>query len=319
MPLKFIAKELNLSVSTVSRALQNSQNGISTKTKKRVREFAQSIDFIPNINASNLRKRTSNLIGVIVPTISNNFYESFLAALENKARENGHTLMILQSNNDLSIEKENVKILNQNNIAYLFVCLAVDDKDLTHFDKLIKQAIPVIFFDKIPFSNDYKKISISDKKATELACQELIRKNPKSILGIFGNLDYSISKIRVESFNNYLKINAPKIQFFNEIALNSEQAFQSMEKYFGKIDSVFCMTDEILIGVMKFIQINKIKYPTDIKIIALSNGFIPNLYFPSISYIETSGYKLGEKSFSLVQSDEKSVTIEPIFVAGNSL
>lgn len=322
MSLKYIATQLNVSISTVSRALQQKQNGISTKTKLKIREFAKSIDFTPNINASNLRTKTSNLIGIIVPTISNNFYESFLSALEENARKNGYSVMILQSNNQLDIEIENIKLLKQNNIAYLFVCLSHNVSNLTHYDNLIKQNIPVIFFDKVPMENQYKKISISDEASTIMACKALLHVSKKNIVGIFGNKNYSITKNRENSFCNFFKQNAPYLNMGIEHAENSESAFICLQKIWtnNKPDAIFCMTDEILIGVMKFIKSNNIKYPKQVKIIALSNGFIPNLYFPSISYIETSGYEMGKQAFSLISNtNNNTVLIEPVFKLGNSL
>ena len=322
MSLKYIAEQLNVSISTVSRALQQKQNGISTKTKLKIREFAKSIDFTPNINASNLRTKTSNLIGVIVPTISNNFYESFLSALEENARKNGYSVMILQSNNQVENEIENIKLLKQNNIAYLFVCLSQHVTNLTHFDNLIKQNIPVIFFDKVPMENQYKKISISDEASTIMACEALLKVSKKNIVGIFGNKNYSITKNRENSFKKFFEHNAPNIHIHIEHADNTEAAFNCVQKLWinNKPDSIFCMTDEILIGVMKFIQSNNIKYPKQVKIITLSNGFIPSLYFPSISYIETSGYEMGKQAFSLISNtNNHHVLIQPIFKSGNSL
>ena len=133
--LKKISEGLGLSISTISRALKNHPD-ISEKTKKRVIELANTLDYEPNINAINLRSSNSKLFGLIIPSISNLFYNSFTSSVEEDCRRNGYTLMILQSGDDPEIEISNLKLFRQNRITGLFICLSPDTLNIEPFLKL---------------------------------------------------------------------------------------------------------------------------------------------------------------------------------------
>ena len=117
--LKKISTQLNLSISTVSRALKNHPD-ISENTKRKVKELAALMEYEPNTYAVNLRTNVSRIFGLIVPVISNLFYESFISAVEEDARKLGYSLMILQSGNDSMIEIENLKLCKQTRVAGIF-------------------------------------------------------------------------------------------------------------------------------------------------------------------------------------------------------
>jgi LacI family transcriptional regulator len=121
---------------------------------------------------------------------------------------------------------------------------------------------------------------------------------------------------------------APKIHCTFAHANSSKEAEELMKKYAAKthkIDTVFCMTDEILIGVMKTIQALQFKVPTDMGVISISNGFIPNLYYPTISYVETSGYELGKLAFVQMMANmqggktQSELTVDAKFIEGGSM
>ena len=296
--LKRIAEVLALSISTVSRALKNHPD-ISSGTKKRVHELAAFLDYEPNINAINLRAKNNRVLGLIVPTISGFFYDSFISAVEEECRANDYTLMILQSGNDPLTEINNLSICRQNRISGLFICLSTHTSGMTAFDKFKEANIPLVFFDKVPDGNGYNKVCIADREAATLAAKLLLQKNKKNILSIFGNISLSITRSRLQAFN---LIVASKKGAINNIehCNSSDEAKKITDSYFVKQqcpDAVFCMSDEILIGVMKSLNELKIEIPAKTSVLALSNGFLPKLYSPEITYIETSGYKLGKLAF----------------------
>jgi LacI family transcriptional regulator len=120
--LKLLAQQLQLSISTVSRALKDHPD-ISASTKAKVNALAQSLDYEPNAYAIQLRTQNSKILGVIVPAISNLFYDSFIAAVEEESRNNGYALMILQSSHNPENELDNLKIFRQNRVSGVFACL----------------------------------------------------------------------------------------------------------------------------------------------------------------------------------------------------
>jgi LacI family transcriptional regulator len=296
--LKRISEVLGLSISTVSRALKNHPD-ISENTKKRVHELADTLDYEPNINAISLRSKTNRVFGLIVPTISGFFYDSFISAVEQECRNNAYSLMILQSGNDAETEKNSLRICKQNRISGLFVCLSTQTTSIEAFDKFKEADIPLVFFDKVPDGN-YNKICVDDEHAAKLAAELLLRNNKTKILSLFGNENLSITKTRFKAFQKVMSLQK-EADNFNEYCTSTEVAKKITKQYFSKKikpDAVFCMSDEILIGTMKCLNELGIKTPEDVSIISLSDGFLPKIYTPEITYIETSGYKLGKLAFT---------------------
>ena len=320
--LKKISQVLGLSISTISRALKNHPD-ISEKTKQRVTELANALDYEPNANAIHLRTSKSNLFGLIVPAISNFFYESFIASVEEESRRNNYTLLILQSGDDPSAELENIKFCRQNRISGLFSCITSQTNNLDAFLKLKALGIPVIFFDKVPDIPDCNKVCVADTLSATIAANAILRKKKKKVLALFGNSRLSITKKRLDAFTKTMGKKAMLlINHANDTASAEEITYKLLEQ---KPDTVFCMSDEILTGAMKAIQKANLKIPGDISVIAISNGFIPKLYYPEITYVETSGYKLGKLAFSTMMACmsgstlTQELTIESLLVVGGSL
>ena len=320
--LKKISEMLGLSISTISRALKNHPD-ISEKTKQRVNELANALDYEPNANAIHLRTSKNNLFGLIVPSISNFFYDSFIAAVEEESRKNNYSLLILQSGDDAAVEVENIKLCRQNRISGLFACITSQTVNLDPFLKLKGLDIPVIFFDKVPDDNTYNKVCVADALSANIAATTILESKKKKVLAIFGNENLSITKKRLAAFNKTIN---KKIKTITVHANNSVEAEQlTIRSLKEKPDTVFCMSDEILTGAMKAIQKSGLKIPGDIAVISISNGFIPTLYFPEITYVETSGYKLGKLAFSSMMAClggstfMQELTIESLLVEGGSI
>lgn len=323
--LKKISEILGLSISTISRALKDHPD-ISDKTKQRVVELATTLDYEPNANAINLRTSNSKLFGLIVPSISNWFYNSFIASVEEESRKNGYSLMILQSGDDPTIEITNLKLCRQNRITGLFVCLSPETTNIEPFLKFKELDIPVIFFDKVPDAGNCNKVCVADSLSATMAANTIVNKKKKKVLGIFGNTHLLITKKRMEAFTETINEKVNKIKLTVDNASSSEEAEEVMLKHIqGKHDTVFCMSDEILIGVMKVIQKKGLKVPEDISVITISNGTAPKLYYPEITYVETSGHKLGKLAFSSMMACLagstfiQELTTESILVEGGSL
>lgn len=318
---------LGISISTVSRALKNHPD-ISENTRQKVAELAQIIDYEPNANAVQLRTKNSRLFGLLVPTISNFFYESFISAIEEEGRKNGYSVMILQSGNDVNIETENLRLFRQNRISGLFACITPQTTDLAGFAKMKELEIPVVFFDKVPDREGLHKVCLADEQAGSIAAEAIIRKKKKKVLAIFGNTQMSITQKRQESFSTQFSLYASDTALTILHAHSSEEARLAIHSELvkpNKADTIFCMSDEILIGVTKALQEMNIHYPKQISLIAISNGFIPKLFYPEISYVETSGHKLGKLAFTQMMaclagsSSLPDLTVEAVLVEGGSM
>ncbi len=237
--LKQISEQLKLSVSTVSRALKNHPD-IAKETKQKVRELADQLEYEPNAYAIGLRTNSSKLFGLIVPTISNWFYESVIAAVEKEAK------------------------------------------------------ISVVFLDKIPEADQYNKVCMDDEGAARLAAGHILEKGRQHVLAIFGNPQMSITRKRKQAFTDVIQEAGITLSIHDCLdTLEAKKITEELYKSRG-FDTVFAMSDELLMGVMSALQELQIAIPRQVSVIAISNGFLPALYNPVITYVETSGAALGE-------------------------
>lgn len=325
--LKKLSQTLGLSISTISRALKDHPD-ISEATKKKVKDLANAMEYEPNSYAVQLRTRKSNVIGVLLPTINNFFYDSFIGAVEEEARRHGYSLLIMQSGESAAIETANLQFFRKNMVMGLFVALSVETEDLSPFKKMEELEIPVVFIDRVPEEQGYYTVCLADEVAARMAAEAIIEKKKKNVLALFGHPHLSITRIRRETFERTFKAKAPKTKIHFEYTENPAPSRDAVVKALSAPtppDMIFCMGDLILIGVMKAVHELNLKVPEDVAVIGISNGFIPNMFNPVVSYVETSGSKLGKLAFSQMLSRlreenvPENVCVESVLVKGGSL
>lgn len=312
-----LAKRLNLSTATVSRALKNHPN-IAPDTKARVLKLAEELDYEPNAYAVSLRTSSSKEFGIIVPTLTGFFNDSLISSIQEGCRQVGYSVLIFVSGNDPEAELSSLKICKQRQVDGIFVSITSQTENLEPFNKLNRLGTPVIFVDRVPTDGVENKICFEDSAAAEISGQYLIDKGKKNVLALFGHHQLSISQKRLQAFENVFT----KAGLENGLTVRNTQGYEdSTDKVLKDLkgghtyDAIFCMTDEILIAVMKSLQILGIKTPADIGVLCMSNGFFPKLYHPEVTYVETSGTKLGqaalEHMFSILKGDKKSPEFSP--------
>lgn len=325
--LKELSSVLGISISTVSRALKDHPD-IAEATKKKVKELAEALEYEPNNYAVQLRTRQSNVLGILVPSIDNFFYDTFIAAVEEEARLHGYSIIIMQSRDHLETELANIQLFRKKMITGLFASISIEIEDMAPFRKLTEMDMPIVFFDRVPEVDGYNKVCQPDAAAAALAANAILDKDKKKVLGLFGHPHLSITRIRKASFCETIEKAAPDtridIHYPEGIEESRKLALEMLSKK-DEYDVVFCMGDLILIGVMYAVHELNLRVPEDIGIIGISNGFIPTLYKPKVTYVETSGYKLGKLAFSQMlsclanHSIVREVTLEPVLVPGGSL
>lgn len=304
--LKKISEHLNISISTVSRALKDHPD-VSTETIRRVKELAGLMEYEPNGFAVNLRKKQSDNYAIIVPEISGYFYHSFIQAIEEEARKRSYGVMIMQTMNDPEIEAQNLKICRYNHVAGVFAAISSQTISNAHFQKTEDSGIPVVFFDKVPDDEMVTSVKIADFDAGALAATKISEFAFKEVMCLLGNPSLSITRRRRAGFEETWAGTGRKSPTW--LYADDEAAAYTiiMETCRGNCAdiAVFCMSDEILCGVMRALYELKAKIPDDVAVIAMSNGFMPRYFNPPISYVETSGYKLGKLSFVAMEKKQK--------------
>jgi LacI family transcriptional regulator len=326
--LKKISEMLNISISTVSRALKNHPD-ISERTKQKVNDLATMLDYEPNPYAIQLSSKTSKVLGLIVPKVSDLFYTSFIDAVEEESRKNGYSLIILKSDNDVNVEINHVRFCKKQRVAGVFASVTPDTDNLDAFERLKEVEIPVIFYDRVPTTEKFVRACFDDKAAAILAAETILAKKKKKILALFGDTHISITQQRLEAFKDVFKQQKSANKLITAHAKTFEESVAVVTKHFSgadKPDTIFCMSDEIMVGVMKALQILQLYVPKHVSIISISNdGFYPKLYHPEITYVETSGYKLGKLAFDImikaINGDKtiQEYDVDPVLVEGGSL
>lgn len=325
--LKKLSEILGISISTVSRALKDHPD-ISVATKTRVKELAIAMEYEPNAYAVQLRTRQSNVLGILVPSVTNYFYDSFIAAVEEEARANGYSVLIMQSVDSAVVEATSLQIFRKNMVMGLFASVTVETDDLSQFDKMEYMDVPVVFIDRVPEETGYYKVSMADEEAAKLAAEAIIEKKKTNVLALFGHPHLNLSKTREKAFVNTFLTQSPQTTikiYYPENPITSREVTIASLNSKQLPDVIFCMGDLILIGVMKAIHELNLKVPDDVAVIGISNGFIPTLYNPVITYVETSGYKLGKLAFKQMLGRLKNepvvenVCVESMLVKGGSL
>jgi len=325
--LKKLSQSLGISISTVSRALKDHPD-ISLATKNKVKELAAAMEYEPNSYAVQLRTKQSNVLGILLPSIDNFFYDSFIAAVEDEARRYGYSVLIMQSRDVAAIEMSNLQFFRKNMVMGLFAAISIATDDMSAFKKMEALEIPLVFFDRVPEEKGFFSVCLADEAAGRIAAEAIIKKKKKNVLALFGHPHLSISKIRRDSFVETFKKDAPRTRITIDYPENPEPSKKICLEALtspNPPDVIFCMGDLILIGVMKAIHELKLRVPEDIAVIGISNGFIPTMFSPIVTYVETSGFKLGKLAFSQMlarlqnQPIAEIVCVDSMLVEGGSL
>ena len=326
--LKKISQLLNISISTASRALKDHPD-IADATKQKVKELAEMLEYEPNPYAIQLSTSHSNIFGLIVPEVSNLFYTSFIDAVEDESRKFGYTLIILKTDDDAEIEAAHIKYCKKHRIAGLFACITPNASNFELFQSLSKSNIPVVFFDRVPNNNNCNRVCFADETAATIAAEAILKKNKKNVLALFAEPGLSITQKRLKAFQKVFQQHQVSARLnihhttHNE---NSKEIIKQKLQSADKPDTIFCMTDVILHSTMKAIQELHLIIPDDVAVITISNSsFFPRLYTPEITYVETSGYKLGVLALSAMMTCVKEdapyqeLYIDAYLVEGQSL
>src|SRR5690625_1166486 len=285
-----IAKALDISPSTVSRALKDHPY-ISGDTKKEVKKMAEKLGYRRNALAAGLRSRRSNIIGLIVPRISMYFQSSLITAIQNTIHASGYNIIICQSNDSVKLEKELVNALFDARVDGLIVSATMHTTDFSHFNIFLEHEIPLVFYDRVP--RDYPAMIIrgEDYNGGFQAGNYLINKGCKDIAFINGLLSCNLYQDRQKGFLAALenkKMKLKKSRTFSHL-MTKENALKTCKKLFKKRpypDAVFCANDTTAIEVHRYVQQLALKIPEEIRIIGYSNDPRTEIISPSITTIE---------------------------------
>ncbi len=297
--IKDLADLLQISTSTVSRALSNHPD-ISDAVKKRVKEAAETFNYIPNDFAINFRKKSTKVIGLIIPKMSMFFIPSIIEGISAKFNKEGYKFFILSSEESLEIEKENLQTCANSRVDGVLISLTSKTQDFAHFKKLDDLGIPVVLFDKSLSEQKYDQVVFNNEKDAEECAKKLVHYQCKNILAIFGDKDLEITEKRKKSFENYLN-NYSEINYKSIFCDSAEMVKEKLEIIleYEKFDGIFAMSDETLAGLNYALKIRGLS-AKPYKIIAISEGIFPKYLNPHYEFIKNDGIKMGMMASSIL-------------------
>ncbi len=296
--LKQIAKELDVSISTVSKSLRNSPE-IGEDTRLKVQAFAKFYHYKPNNIALSLKNRKTKTIGIIIPEIVHHFFSTVINGVEHVANENGYSVIICLSDDSFDKEVLNMEMLANGSIDGFIMSLSKETQfkgDFHHISEVINQGMPVVMFDRVTNDILCDKVIIDDKTAAYDAVQSLINKGKKKI-ALVTTVDYvSVGKLRTDGYTQALLTNGLP---FDENLIIKIENMDTCEIIISKllddkaIDAVLAVNEVFAVTIIKTANKLGIKVPEDLAVIAFTDGIISKYSTPTITTVGQNGEKMG--------------------------
>lgn len=313
MTLKELAKELDVSISTVSKALKDNEE-ISLETRRRIQAFAKHLNYKPNSIALSLRNRSTKSIAVIIPQIVNHFFSKVIKGIEEEAAERGYSTLIAVSNNSFEKEVLHMQSLANGSIDGFILSVAKETmrkNDYHHFNEILSRQIPIVMFDRTIEKIKCDKVIIDDENAAKSATQKLIDTGCKNIVFITTEDFITIGKHRTQGYIKALEQNDLPVDRELIIRVKDELNLKQIERYIRKrldairkshqkIDGVIGVNEFYTVFAVNYLKDQQIKIPEEVSAICFSDGDLPKYSFPSITAVTQHGNQIGKAAARLL-------------------
>lgn len=293
-----IARELGVSASTVSRALNDHPN-ISTETKRRINKLAEKLNYQPNNIAAALRKGKSNIVGIIVPEVNRNFFSSVIKGIDELLNREGYNVIICQSNDSITKETASIKSLLNLQVDGIIASYAKETITFDHYKEVIKKGIPLILFDRSDESLSVGSVVIDDFLGAFKATEHLIEQGCKRIVHFCGPQNVSIYRERRRGYIEALQRH--NLPVLDELILSSNLKYESgldhakeMLQFTVPPDGVFSASDYAAVGAMTAMKEAGKSIPKDIAFVGFSNEPFTSFVDPALTTIDQFSNRMGE-------------------------
>ncbi len=300
--LKQLAKELNLSISTVSKALKNSYE-INEKTIAKVKALAKEYNYRPNRMAINLKQNETKTIGVIIPNILNYFFSKVLLGIEEEAGKNGYQIIICLSNNKHSKETESLQLLSDGSVDGFILSIAKEtqiNQHHDHFSKIIDEGFPIVMFDRVSDKVECDKIIINDFDAAYQATTFLVNQGRKKIAIISTIDDLNIGRLRINGYTKALQDNPNYKNDELVVTIHNKNKYNSviatLFNTHKDIDGIFTTDTISAVTALKIAQSKGYQIPKDIAIIGFSDSKISRLASPPLTTVSQNALEIGRNA-----------------------
>ncbi len=318
-----LAEQLNLSPSTISRALQNHPS-IGKKTSERVQKLASELGYFPNSVASSLRRKKTNLIGIIIPRIDRHFHSLAISGIEEVANKAGYYVAIFQSNDSYQKEVENVKMLLSNRADGILGCLALETKKYDHFLKIKENNIPLVFFDRVCYEIESSRVLIDDFEAAFKICEHLMSVGCKRIAHIAGNQNSAIFRGRLEGYlaalkKNNIEVDDNMICYANALDRDEGTKYATQLLHSPQMpDGLFCANDITAISAIQLAKEANLQIPKDLAVAGFSNTPAATIIDPPLTSVNDHAFEMGQAAARLlirqIENNDKNIVSETITI-----
>lgn len=311
--IKQIARELDVSISTVSKALRDSKE-ISKDTREKVQAFAKLYNYRPNNIALSLKNRKTKTIGIIIPEIVHHFFSKVIYGIEKVANKSGYNVIVGLSNESFDKEVINMEMLANGSIDGFILSISketMQQQDYHHFQETINQGMPIVMFDRVVNDISCDKIIVDDFEGSKKAVTKLIENGCKNI-AIITTKDYvSVGKLRTLGYldalndgkitpqsNLILKVDDEAISedHLEDLETEIEQLFKTNKN----IDGIFAVNEFYALTAMKVARKKGLKIPDDIQVIGFTDGVLSRHATPSLTTVSQHAQQMGEKAAELL-------------------
>ena len=297
--LKQIAKELGVSVSTVSKALNDSPE-ISEQTKVKIKEYAKLKNYKPNVIGLNLKNRKTKTIGVIIPNILNSFFAKVFSGIEKVADKKGYNVITCISNESLEKEIHTLEMLSNGTIDGFILSVSQEAQKLqeyNHFSEIINDGTPIVMFDRIAEGVECDKVVVDDFDSALDSTQHLINLGCKNIALISSVDNLSVGKLRADGYLKALKNNNIPVNEKIILRTDSEEDMKAkIDAIFdNKVDAIFALDENDSVAALRVSLKKGYKVPEDISIIGFADGILASRRLsPSLTTVSQHGIEIGE-------------------------
>ena len=319
--LKDIALAAGISISTVSRALNNHPD-ISIETRNMIKALAQTMDYHPNLLAQSLVNRSTHTIGVIIPNLETTFFSSMLGGIQHIAAQSGYRVVTCQSEESHTIEVANLQALMNNMIDGLLICHTLYTNTFDHLKIHLNKGIPIVQFYRINEDLEISKVHSDDENGAMQITEHLISTGSKRIALLLGPKAVSINK----RYNGYLKAlkqhNIPVDErLIKHVDFSYDAVIQAVDEWLEvspKIDAIFSISDKCAVQIIRYLKSKKIKIPQKISVCGFGNEYTGEIVEPQLTTFDVKTRKIGEAAAKLLleQIIEKKTENESIMING---
>ena len=301
--IKDVARELKVSISTVSRALADHPD-ISPRTKQLVRDFVEKIRYKPNAIALSLRNQRTKIIGVIVPEIVHHFFSEVISGIDEAAVKSGYNVMFFQSNERYEREIMNIRSIMASRADGVLISFAKDTGNFNHIRQLLDDKIPVVLFDRATDEIETDKVIVDDFEGAFNAVEYLIKTGCRRIAHYAGPQHLQTHYLRKRGYISALEKNGlPLDDDLILISDSYESALEVTRTLMQKPnppDAIFAVNDMTAVGTLNTLKAMGFRIPEDVSVVGFTNGLVSTVTDPLITTVSQHGFEIGQKATEIL-------------------